>query len=265
MAKRQLFLDEPLIRKQFSRETLKIINWNVRNPSLTRAQKQAQWLKSNDANLLILTEIKYSEGGIFLRDRLESYGFRTLFPEPEEDDYGALLALGGFKVQEFNLEVDFLPHRAPSAICKTKAGEILITGVYVPSSVTRDEPNGKKQRFQEGFAKILGSLDFERVIICGDLNVLEPDHQPHYPYFKKWEYEFYEAFLKSGFTDAFRLLNPKLLDYDWFGREGNGYRYEHCFVSKNLKQLVKACNYLHEPRETNLSDHSAMLLEVSVE
>lgn len=261
---RQLFLDE-CPKKDLRRiaNQLKVLNWNIAHPSLSRAHKIANWLETRQENIIILTETGDFPGSQFLSDRLESWGFKTLFPTKEKD-FGVLLAFRGFKDLEFPVGLSFLPHRAPAIICQTPTGRVGIIGVYVPSSVSRGEINGKKEKFQKEFTKILADQKqtLPNLIVCGDLNVLEPSHQPHYSFLRDWEYEFYNSFEKNGFIDVFRLFYPEVCEYSWYGRGGFGYRYDHCFVSNELKKYAKLCQYLHKPRENRLSDHSAMILEL---
>lgn len=99
-------------------------------------------------------------------------------------------------------------------------------------------------------------------IICGDLNILERTHSPHYNSFLKWEYDFYDRFEHFGFADAFRLINADRNEYSWGGRTNDGYRYDHCFVSKELVANVIDCRYIHETRQIPITDHSAMTLEL---
>jgi len=266
---KQLFLDEYLRKKDGEKipdklvSRIKIINWNIAHPSLTRAHKIAQWLKNRKENVFILTETNDSPGCRFLHDRLESFGFKIIFPTKEKD-FGALFAFKGFEAQEFNVGLNFLPHRAPAIICQTPIGQVGIIGVYVPSSVSRNEVNGKKERFQREFTRMLRvqRQKLSNLIVCGDLNVLEPNHYPHYSFLKNWEYKFYESFNTNELIDAFRLFYPDIREYSWFGREGYGYRYDHCFVSRRLTEYTKLCRYLHEPRKDRLSDHSVMLLQL---
>lgn len=266
---RQLFLDEFLRKKDRKRtpekefSKLSIVNWNVAHPSLIRARKIADWLENRQENIFILTETSDSPGCDFLSDRLESLGFKVLFPKKEKD-FGAMLAFRELEAQELQACLDFLPHRAPAIFCKTPIGKIGIIGVYVPSSVSRNEVNGKKEKFQREFTKGIfeQKQNLSNLVVCGDLNVLEPRHQPHYSFLRNWEYEFYKSFEKNGFFDAFRLFYPDVCEYSWYGREGYGYRYDHCFATKELKKYTKSCEYFHEPRKNRLSDHSAMILEL---
>ncbi|MCM2392910.1 hypothetical protein [Streptomyces albipurpureus] len=46
------------------------------------------------------------------------------------------------------------------------------------------------------------------------------------------------------------------------GRTGDGYRYDHAHVSAPLKDRVRNCQHVHEPRigPDRLTDHSALTL-----
>ncbi|MGH3721759.1 MAG: hypothetical protein ACRDRI_23515 [Pseudonocardiaceae bacterium] len=107
------------------------------------------------------------------------------------------------------------------------------------------------------------------MVVTGDLNVVEPDHDPRYPVFGPWEYDFYRSFTQAGFTDAFRITHPTGMDYSWFGRSSgngqrNGYRFDHIFVTAAHAGAIRDCRYLHAIREGGLSDHAAMTLTLSL-
>jgi exodeoxyribonuclease-3 len=127
-----------------------------------------------------------------------------------------------------------------------------------------------KRAFQDAVVAALAELTDRlgatgHVVITGDLNVVEPDHDPRYPVFGTWEYDFYRAFGENGFADAFRVRQPQDMDYSSFGRpsgEGkrNGYRFDHTFVAAAHCGDIRDCHYLHAIRQSGLSDHSAMTL-----
>lgn len=102
-------------------------------------------------------------------------------------------------------------------------------------------------------------------IVLGDLNVLEPDHWPRYPFFAPFEYDFYRALAGShGLTDAFRQLHPGIAEYSWAGQAGDGYRFDHAFCCRSLSGYLTECDYLHQPREDRLSDHSALTMRLAI-
>lgn len=260
---RQKFLDEPFHEKQieFNPKIIRFLNWNIRNPSLQRAQKQIEWIERNNFDIIALTEAKFSQGCIYIRDKLKSLGYKTEFTKPENDDYGVILAVNNLKEIIRNY-IKFLPYRTSSLACNFYGKNILIIGTYFP--VWR---NKEKKKFLDEFEKLVTNEHlknkFENWIIIGDFNILEPHHIPQYSQYKPWEY-FYNKLSNYGFVDAFRFFHPEEKEYSWFGREGNGYRFDHIFVSENISSLLKSCFYNHNPRLEKLSDHSAMYLEIEI-
>jgi len=260
---RQKFLDEVIYSKtkkiSSESEIIRFLNWNVQNPSLRRATKQMEWLEKGNFEIIVLTEVKLSEGCIYIRDRLESLGYTVIFPKPEPNDYGVVLA-SNFLKEIMDISTNFLPYRTSSATCNFHGKNILITSAYAPVW-----KNQEKKKFTDEFEKLMSDKDlkkkFDGWIILGDLNVLEPSHIPNYPTYKDWEY-FYKMFSKYGFVDAFRFFHRNEKEYSWFSREGNGYRFDHIFVSENILPFLKNCYYVHEPRLKKLSDHSVMCLEI---
>lgn len=240
--------------------------WNIANPSIERAAKQAQWLRKRTEDILALTETKTSEGCLFLEKYFRAYGYNVLFPKPEGKEFGVMLISKNILVpSDFSNSIDHLQSRVASVKINLRGNNIEIINIYVPSRNTSYEKIEKKKRFLQKLIKTFKlNAGATKRIFCGDFNVLEPNHKPHYPFFEKWEYGFYQNLTKFQLEDAFRHLNPSAKEYSWVGRTGDGYRYDHCFVSKNLLPQLKNCYYFHETRKMKLSDHSALIAEFSL-
>jgi exodeoxyribonuclease III len=104
-----------------------------------------------------------------------------------------------------------------------------------------------------------------QLIFLGNLNVLEPGHQPHYPFFAQFEYDFYRALTnRHGLTDAFRHLHPDATEHSWVDRTGHGYRDDYLFCSAQLAHAITDCAYLHDSRTSGLSDHSALTATLAI-
>jgi len=236
-----------------------IFCWNIGNPSIQRASTQAQWLRKRPEDVFVLTETKLSKGCIFLKRYFEAYGYNVVFPKIEKREFGVMIISKSILTStKYSECISYLRSR----IASVKINGLEIIGIYVPSRDSSYEKKEKKKRFLNS---LLGALEtsptFPYRIFCGDLNILEPDHIPHYSTFEDWEYDFYRALVKYQLSDAFRHFCPKTQEYSWVGRKDDGYRYDHCFVSLDLLPLVRDCYYLHEPRVKKLSDHSALITE----
>lgn len=262
MHPKQLFLDRIDIKEsqEIKKHETTVTNWNVSNPSLKRAIRQVEWLLDTDSDVMILTETKFSKGCVYIKDRLKSFGYHVIFPRSKANGYGVLLASKlRLRETEFSNYIDSnFRARAISVELPFLTTELEIIGIYVPNK--RDE---EKRHFLQKLLKALENSPLTSYrMVCGDFNVLEPDHVPFYPKFESWEYGFYSDLSKYQLKDAFRCLNPGVQEYSWVGRTGDSYRYDHCFISHKLRPLIRKCCYLHEPRNLRLSDHSAMYIKV---
>lgn len=70
----------------------------------------------------------------------------------------------------------------------------------------------------------------------------------------------YRALLGGGLVDAYRQMQPVANEYSWVGKTGDGYRYDHVFVSTSLAGQITDCTYLHACRvgPDAFTDHSGL-------
>ncbi|MEU9208575.1 endonuclease/exonuclease/phosphatase family protein [Streptomyces sp. NPDC048415] len=242
-----------------------VLTFNLNNPSRQRAERQLSWLAARPEHVMVLTETAPSDGCEFLVARFEAAGFRVVFPRPERGERGVMI-VSRLPIEEPLTRFGYLPHRYVSVTVETETGPLDIIGLYVPSRNATEAKTERKRRFlqEAGRALKLGTPGAR--LIIGDFNILEPKHQPQYPFFKPFEYAFYEGLEEAGYSDAFRHLFPTAAEYSWVGRTGDGYRYDHAHVSAGLADAIRGCLYLHEPRTRTdrLTDHSALAVQLDV-
>ncbi len=242
--------------KPVSADTLRCLCWNISNPSIERAKKQVLWLKQQPFDVYALTETKNSEGCNYIENYFKVRGFHVLFPKPPEDEYGAML------ISRHPFEDGFLSKfgspRMNSIRLQGLLKDLEIANTYVPNNREKG-----KQAFLENLAGFLKRAPAP-FIFLGDLNILEPGHIPHYPQFESWEYGFYASLANFRLRDAYRILNPNSGEHSWFGHTGNGYRFDHCFVSEDIVERIRECYYSHEPRLRRLSDHSGLVISFHI-
>jgi exodeoxyribonuclease-3 len=251
-------------------DTLGLLTFNIGNPSPERAERQLDWLANRGEDVLVLTETRASRGCQLLADRFTTAGYTVVFPQPEQGEYGTMIvARITSHPGTWASKLGYLPARAASITLPVGRG-VEVVGLYVPSRDASEAKVQRKRRFLEGCLGAFKSsapqadLRGDNVVVLGDLNIIEPDHQPRYPFFHPFEYAFYRRLADLGLIDAFRHLHPDLVEHSWVGRTGDGYRYDHAFVSKALLDALGGCAYLHEPRSLRLSDHSALTLRLRV-
>ena len=251
-------------------DLLGLLTFNIGNPSPERAERQLAWLAMRGEDVLVLTETRASRGCQLLADRFAAAGYTVVFPRPEQGEYGTMIvARIASHPGTWASKLDYLQARAASITLPIGDG-VEIVGLYVPS---RDASEAKVERKRRFLECCLGAFQAGApqpdphgadVVLLGDLNMVEPDHQPRYPFFHPFEYAFYRRLEDLGLVDAFRYLHPSRVEHSWVGRTGDGYRYDHAFVSKALLDALDGCAYVHEPRSLRLSDHSALTLRLRV-
>lgn len=249
--------------------SLSVLTLNIANPSVERAQRQLEWLVSRDEDVFVLTETKASDGCRLLADAFQAGGYAVIFPEPGPGEYGTMIASKiRAEPDDWNQKLGYLPARAATTVLPAPGGNLHLIGLYVPSRDASLVKTDRKRRWFEACANALTTIGYptRHILLLGDLNILEPDHQPRYNFFAPFEYDFYRALLdRHGLVDAFRQLHPDAREYSWVGRTGDGYRYDHAFCSVALAPNLLACDYLHEPRSTRLSDHSGLTVRLALE
>ncbi|MGW6391265.1 endonuclease/exonuclease/phosphatase [Streptomyces sp. NPDC055103] len=233
---------------------------------MSRAERQLRYLAKRPESLFVLTETAPSAGCEFLAARFERAGYSVVFPRPEVRGERGTMIVSRLAARPLDTGVDYLPHRAVGVTVGTDRGPLDVIGLYVPSRNTTEEKTERKRRFLYTCRSQLPFAEDAARVVLGDFNVLEPTHVPRYRFFAPFEYEFYSWFGSAGYTDAFRDQHPETLDYSWVGKTGDGYRYDHAFVSAGLVAGLRGCAYVHEPRTMpdRLTDHSALAVELSV-
>lgn len=250
-------------------DTVRLLVLNAQHASPGRARRQAEWIVSQEtADLVILTEVGAGPGGHALIDALSEHGYlHLLAPQPAVPDYRTVLASRGPDLTPVPSGIDVLPHRGAAAAATLAGHTIGLLGLYVPSRGPQQRRNQNKRAFQQAVTRALPGFAAQfggPVIIAGDLNVVEPGHTPHHPVFGGWEYDFYRSFSDAGMTDAYRAVHPHTTEHSWFGRSGQGYRFDHVFVTQQHSAQVRSCGYLHAPRTQGLTDHAAMTLTLAL-
>lgn len=257
------------------KDKLKLLTMNIGNPSIDRARLQAKWLEERDEDIFVLTETKNSSGCNFIEDYFMQYGFDLLtmgsdkrysvfFPKSTTGDLGVMIIS---RIPIKNTYTIFEPssiYYSRLAACDFVFNDkdIRLIGLYVPSRDQSEEKILRKKNFCVEVTKHIQTIKTLPAIICGDLNILDRNHKPHYSTFLEWEYNFYDFFIKEDFEDCFKCCYPDVQEYSWVGRTGDGYRYDYFFMSNDLKSQITDCSYLHETRKNKLTDHSSVILEI---
>lgn len=254
-----------------------VLSLNIGNPSMERAQEICEWLAGRNEDIFVLTETKESKGCAYIRHFFLQYknntptsnipfGYSVDAPISQTGDLGVII-ISKLPIQAnfrlFPMNSIFYSRQTEVSIMFEKR-EMSVVGLYVPS---RDRSEAKIQRkkiFIDSIQTYIEETNKTNRIVMGDFNILERAHIPHYSNYYEWEYNFYDVFIKLGYIDAFRHCHASRQEYSWVGRTNNGYRYDYCFVSNDLEKNILKCEYIHDTRNTRITDHSAISVVLMV-
>lgn len=253
--------------------SLSLITVNVGAPSLDRAQRQLQWLAHRPEDILVLTETKATAGSQYLAEAFTAAGYTVTFPDHAPGELGVMIVSKLATTPDpLDAAMDYLPARTAGVVVDTDDGPVRVVGAYVPSRDATAEKTERKKTWIQRFGRALDATAGERpLLVLGDLNVLEPTHQPaHRGQFAPFEYAFYTGLTdRHGLIDLFRHLHPDRVEHSWARRPELGYRYDHAHGSPALAERLTSCDYVHETRQpgpdgSRLTDHSGLAVRLAL-
>jgi len=119
---------------------------------------------------------------------------------------------------------------------------------------------GPKQRFWAEVLKAAADRINDPFLFIGDLNTgLRSIDETGRTFLCASEFERMTAL---GWTDTWRRFHGAEFEPTWISSKNNGFRLDHAFVSPALLDRLIACDYSHRERESKLSDHSMLVLEI---
>jgi exodeoxyribonuclease-3 len=253
--------------------SLSLLTVNVGAPSLDRAGRQLRWFAGRPEDVLVLTETKATAGSQFLAEAFTAAGYAVTFPDHAPGELGVMIVSRLRTAPDpLGATLNYLPARAAGVVVDTADGPLRVVGAYVPSRDATAEKTERKKTWLQRFCHALDTTASEApLLLLGDLNVLEPTHQPaHRGQFAPFEYAFYTGLTgRHGLLDLFRHLHPDRVEHSWARRADLGYRYDHAHGSAALAEVLTACEYVHETRElaadgSRLTDHSGLAVRLAL-
>jgi exonuclease III len=232
--------------------TLKVLNWNIGNPSAERATKQLEAIAAQGADLLCLTETKASTGCQLLKARLETQGYAVHALTPPPGEYGTLLASRHGLSDLGTIGPIGQEARAPKA--RLPDGTLVI-GMYAPSNATTPEKLERKSSFIRHIATELASLRDDCIILLGDFNTVSSNHVPPAPFLTSEQTRFVDDLLANWDDALVADTGPT-----WTGWRGDAYRYDYC-LTRGL--TASAGTRIEQLRRPGLSDHLGTSFEYS--
>ncbi|MBS1724752.1 MAG: endonuclease/exonuclease/phosphatase family protein [Armatimonadetes bacterium] len=230
----------------------RLATWNIRAGGGRRIEGIAEVIKGERPDLLVLTEYRPLPGKR-LTDLLDGCGYHVVEGSQQGTDNSVCILSKSPMVVHRSRTRPTYGHRWVAV--KLPERDLVVLGVHVPNQT---EIWNKREFWHciQGFSRIHGC---RRAIIMGDLNTaLDEDCQGdpiREAVHLKW-------LLNNGWVDAWRSQNELANEYSWFSHRANGFRLDHCFLSRKLSGSLVSAQMRHDVRERGLSDHSWLTVDL---
>ena len=229
---------------------VRIIAWNIRQGGGSRVNDQLAVLAEANPHIIVLSEFRNNANGTTIRSTLLRRGYLHQVVTGASQEVNSVLIASKFPCDSKlfpNSDKNF-----PHAIARADFAAFRLYGMYLPHK--------KKNRLLPFLCEEELDDDVPSIAI-GDWNTGKNGIDQEGKSF--WYSEYLNRLESRDYFDAFRAIHGPVKEYSWFSHGGNGYRYDHCYMSGCLRAILNDCSYLHAWREDGLSDHSPMVVELA--
>ncbi len=252
---------------------IRIITTNVNGIRAAERKGFLNWVKTQNADVVCLQEIKAKEEQLDERFYPEEY--HCYYQPAEKKGYsGTTIFTKQTPIQvikkspwkDINFEGRFI---------QVNFKNFSVISIYIHSGSAKQARQDLKMEFlTERFMPYLQELKISgrKVIICGDMNIIHQERD-----IKNWKANqknsgclpeerawLDKLFFKVGFIDGFREVNQEDQQYTWWSNRGQawanniGWRIDYQILTPNLKGKVKNANIYKNKR---FSDHAPIIMD----
>lgn len=235
------------------------------------------WLKSQDADLICVQELKAQQPDIQDNSLFYPEGYHAYFHYAEKKGYSGVGIYSRYQPKKVVTGLGFDAADQEGRYVAIDLGGLWVASLYLPSGTSGEIRQNVKYDFLDQYANHLKSIREEgsEYIICGDWNIAHKNID-----LKNWRSNqktsgflpperawLDQLFCEWGFIDAFREINQEAEQYTWWSHRGQawqknvGWRIDYQIVTPGLKPTVKSAIIYKEQR---FSDHAPLTMDYDI-
>jgi len=248
----------------------KIITYNVNGIRAAMRKGLVEWMKSVDADIVCLQEIKANIDQFDITE-FENLGYHCYLNSAQKKGYSGVAIFTKQKPKNIVIGCGNEKFDIEGRMLRVDFENYSVLTTYHPSgsNIKRLE---YKFEWMHYFFTYLQQLELKNLIVNGDFNVCHKAIDIHNPVanrnssgFLPQEREWFSQLLNLGFVDSFRKVNQEPHQYTWWSymakaRDRNlGWRLDYHLVSDAMNNQIKRVLILNKAFH---SDHCPVLLEL---
>ena len=254
---------------------MKIISWNING---IRAAVKKNFLKEMDAlnwDILCLQETKGQDEEV--KKALAPWkDYHIICNSAEKKGYSGTAIISKFPIEQHSVDIGVEKFDNEGRVICLDLDQCYLVNVYVPNSGQQLDRLPYRKEWDANFLKYLKEKEkVKPVIVCGDFNVahrpidLKNDKSNYNKTagYTQIEIDGMDNFIKAGFKDSYRQLNPETIAYTYWSyrfkaRERNtGWRIDYFLVSSSLLEQIEKVEIL---TDIYGSDHCPVSLAIAI-
>ena len=251
----------------------KLISWNINGLKSSVSKGLIEFINQSGADIICLQETK-SKPETVKADWPSNYN--VLWNPAQKAGYSGTATFTRLTVLSLSTSIGIKEGDLEGRVQILEFEHFYLVNVYTPNSKRELlRLNFRCNKWDKGFLKHIKKLEKTKpVVICGDLNVSHQEIDLANPGINRRNAGFtdeeragFEAYVRAGFIDTFRVFEKGSGQYTWWAyrnkaRERNiGWRLDYFLVSKGLKNHLISASIL---KDVTGSDHCPVTLELDI-
>ena len=245
---------------------MKIISWNVNGLRACMNKGFADFLNSEDPDIICLQETKMQKE----QANFSFENYHEFWNSAEKKGYSGTAIFS--KIEPISVTYNIENHTDEGRVITAEYDDFYLVCVYTPNAQPELKRIDYRMQFEDDLRAHLNKLkETKGVVLCGDLNVAHkpidlknPKQNIGNPGYSYEERGKMTELLSSGFIDTFRYFYPEKEDaYSWWSYRSNarannvGWRIDYFIVSENFEDKIEDSLILPEVMG---SDHCPVAL-----
>lgn len=229
---------------------MRIVGLNIQNGGGRRVDQLISTVEKYDSDVFVFGEYHAGRKGQRIKEKMKDIGFDYSVDGDigqENENSVAIFSRIPFEIIKEERELGDWSHR----LVEVNFEDFKLVGVYFPNGADKEPVFEYLIQYCEKNADA-------PVAITGDWNTCKDEDKEggkieHVDYLYKIE--------ELGWIDGWRKLNPNKTDFSWYSNHKNGFRLDHLYCTESFSKRLAGVNFCHEPRESKITDHSALVID----
>lgn len=252
---------------------MKIITYNVNGLRSAISKGFYNWVNSIQPDIVALQEIKAFPENIGLME-IELMGYHHYWFPAKKPGYSGVAVFSKITPKKIQYGCENPTYDNEGRMLQLYFDDFVFINAYHPSGSSGEERQAFKMQWLEYYLDYVNQLkkEYPKMILSGDYNICHkpidihsPEKHEHMSGFLPEERAWFDQYIDSGYTDAFRIFNTQPHQYTWWSyRAGSraknlGWRIDYHIVTNEMRKYLKHCEILSDVVH---SDHCPVLLEI---